>query len=83
MLCQLKAGSNRIEQTRLPPAGGPRVMRPLSQPQGRAQRRRPATDPLMWVSSIELSDDELLHLKQHVERLLNLDEVEVQQEVSS
>jgi hypothetical protein len=37
----------------------------------------------MWVSSIELSDDELLHLKQHVERLLNLDEVEVQQEVSS
>lgn len=49
-------------------------MTPLSPLRARAQRQRPATDPLAWISFIELSDDEIAALREHIERLLNLDE---------
>ena len=58
-------------------------MTPLSPLRARAQRPGPATNPLGWVSFIELSDDERTALREHIERLLNLDEEAVQQEVAS
>ena len=52
-------------------------MRPLSPLRAHNQQRRrtaPARDPLSWVDGLQLSTDELLMLREHIERSLQLDE---------
>jgi len=52
-------------------------MRPLSPLRARNQQRKrpaPALDPLSWVDGLRLSSDELLMLREHIERSLQLDE---------
>ncbi len=50
------------------------TMTPLSPLRANASRRKPAKCPLDWIEEVQLSPDELTALREHVERLLHLDE---------